>query len=598
MKIIINYFLLIVVIVVTDLFINFYRDSLINNQKETLVKEAKTHYLSLVNMRHWNAQYGGVYVKPKEGMKPNPYLENNTLKVSDELTLIRINPAWMTRQLSEQLENNDFSFHISSLKLKNPHNKADKFETEALEYFEKTKATEYFKFQENKFKYMGPLIVQEECLLCHQDQGYKVGDIRGGISVTLNANHFLEQISNIEWISILGKIIIMTFSIIIALLIHKQLTNNKRLEEEVKIQTKEISQQNIYHRNLLEASIDPLVTISSDGKITGLNKATVEAIGISRDELIGSDFSSYFINRDDAKKGYEKALEEGKVLDYPLQLKNKDGKTIDVLYNATTYNDENGNIAGVFAAARDVTELNKLRTKTEEMAKLKTMSVLLENISHHWRQPLSVVSTLATTMQFKNEMNMLSSEDVEKMSTTINHNVQSLSKTIDDFKLLFTRDSIKKEVDIEQLITKVLNDYSSYLSSNKIEVIKNIEKVHLLVYENEFMQIISNILNNIKEHTIDNKVIFVDFHKVENSYLLEIKDSGGGVDDTIINKLFEAYFTTKHQSVGKGLGLYIAYQLVKEQFNGMMVAENCSFEYNGKQYKGLKISIKFSLDAI
>ncbi|MBI2390667.1 MAG: PAS domain S-box protein, partial [Deltaproteobacteria bacterium] len=104
-----------------------------------------------------------------------------------------------------------------------------------------------------------------------------------------------------------------------------------------------------------EASLDPLVTISPEGKITDVNEATVKVTGVSRQRLIGSDFSNYFTEPDKAREGYQQVFAKGFVSDYPLTIRHRDGQLTDVLYNASVYKDVRGNVLGVFAAARDVT---------------------------------------------------------------------------------------------------------------------------------------------------------------------------------------------------------------------------------------------------
>lgn len=111
-----------------------------------------------------------------------------------------------------------------------------------------------------------------------------------------------------------------------------------------------------YTRSLIEASIDPLVTISADGKITDVNTATEDATGVPRQKLIGSDFSDYFTEPAKARAGYKRVFSKGYVRDYPLAIRHKSGRVTDVLYNATVYRDEKDEVAGVFAAARDITE--------------------------------------------------------------------------------------------------------------------------------------------------------------------------------------------------------------------------------------------------
>ncbi len=118
----------------------------------------------------------------------------------------------------------------------------------------------------------------------------------------------------------------------------------------------EQKQSSQYARSLIEASLDPLVTISSDGKITDVNEASITITGIPRKELIGTNFSNYFTEPEQADAGYRQVFEEGFVADYPLTIKHKNGKLTDVLYNASVYKDAAGKVLGVFAAARDVTE--------------------------------------------------------------------------------------------------------------------------------------------------------------------------------------------------------------------------------------------------
>ncbi|HBG08302.1 MAG TPA: histidine kinase, partial [Geobacter sp.] len=110
-----------------------------------------------------------------------------------------------------------------------------------------------------------------------------------------------------------------------------------------------------YARSLIEASLDPLVTISPEGKITDVNEATMKVTGRLREELIGTDFSDYFTEPDKALEGYQQVFAEGSVTDYPLTIRHRDGQLMDVLYNASVYRDVQGNVLGVFAAARDVT---------------------------------------------------------------------------------------------------------------------------------------------------------------------------------------------------------------------------------------------------
>ena len=129
---------------------------------------------------------------------------------------------------------------------------------------------------------------------------------------------------------------------------------SKDISREILL-TEELEATQFYARSLIEASLDPLVTISPEGKITDVNDASVQATGLPREQLIGTDFSDYFTEPDNARAGYQQVFEKGTVSDYPLTIRHVHGKLTDVFYNASVYKDARGNVLGVFAAARDVT---------------------------------------------------------------------------------------------------------------------------------------------------------------------------------------------------------------------------------------------------
>ena len=131
---------------------------------------------------------------------------------------------------------------------------------------------------------------------------------------------------------------------------------NDELEQRVAERTTELHAASLYARSLIEAGLEALVTISPEGKITDVNRATEEVTGVSRERLVGTNFSDYFTEPNKAEEGYRRVLAEGLVRDYPLTIRHASGRTTDVLYHATVYRDEAGQVQGVFAAARDITE--------------------------------------------------------------------------------------------------------------------------------------------------------------------------------------------------------------------------------------------------
>ena len=136
---------------------------------------------------------------------------------------------------------------------------------------------------------------------------------------------------------------------------------------ERKVAEKQLRTAWLHARSLLEASLDPLVTISPDGKITDVNEATEQVTGVPRGRLIGTDFSGYFTQPDEADAGYRQVFEQGSVRNYPLAIRHASGAVTDVLYSATVYRDEGGEVAGVFAAARDVTESKRAEAEIRRL---------------------------------------------------------------------------------------------------------------------------------------------------------------------------------------------------------------------------------------
>jgi len=157
---------------------------------EENVIRARTLFNGIILTRKWNANHDGVYVEKKTGDKSNPYLTDPDIKTTDGKVYTKKNPALMTREISEYAEKEGlFKFHLTSLNLLNPANKPDDFETRALSLFEKgIKEASHIEKKNGitYFRYMAPLYVEQECLKCHSAQGYKIGEVRGGISITFD----------------------------------------------------------------------------------------------------------------------------------------------------------------------------------------------------------------------------------------------------------------------------------------------------------------------------------------------------------------------------------------------------------------------------
>lgn len=190
---------LVIILFIMGIFIGFvFRTSrIIENQQ---VSTARAYFKNIVLTRRWNAGYGGVYIKKTKGVVSNPFLENPDITTEDGQVYTMKNPALMTREISVYAEEDgDFRYHITSLKPLNPDNRPDAFEARALQRFETDGVKEVFSTLPEMdgfvFRYMAPLKVEPACMACHEKQGYDVGDIRGGISVSFDVTGLKREMS-------------------------------------------------------------------------------------------------------------------------------------------------------------------------------------------------------------------------------------------------------------------------------------------------------------------------------------------------------------------------------------------------------------------
>ena len=232
--------------------------------------------------------------------------------------------------------------------------------------------------------------------------------------------------------------------------------------------------------------------------------------------------------------------------------------------------------------------------------KLAAMGEMIGNIAHQWRQPLSVISTAATGMKVQREYGILDDEVLNKSCDAIDKNAQYLSKTIDDFRNFIKGDKKVENFNLSEDINSFLLLIESSIKSSNIDVVLDLDDdINLTGLPNELIQCFINIFNNAKDALEDknqyNKYIFITTYKDQNSINITFKDNAEGIDDNILPKIFEPYFTTKHQSQGTGLGLHMTYQLIVEGMKGDISVKNSNYIYNNKSYTGALFTISFPI---
>ncbi|MDX4066424.1 transporter substrate-binding domain-containing protein [Aliarcobacter skirrowii] len=232
-------------------------------------------------------------------------------------------------------------------------------------------------------------------------------------------------------------------------------------------------------------------------------------------------------------------------------------------------------------------------------AKMAAMGEMLENIAHQWRQPLSVISTMATSLKLKQEMKILEDKEFFQSLDIINNASQHLSNTIDDFRNFFSSEKEINKFLISNTIKKSILLLKSSIDKHNITIVEDIEDSELLSYESELMQVILNIISNsidiLKDKNIDSRYIYFKTTILNNNLIITISDSGGGIDKKILNRVFEPYFTTKHKSQGTGIGLYMSLQIVTKHLHGKLSVKNSSFLQNGVEYFGAEFSINIPI---
>ena len=400
------------------------------------------------------------------------------------------------------------------------------------------------------------------------------------------------------------------------------LNSRKRLLNHNRQAMAQVEAASRYSRGLLEATLDPLVTIDRHGKITDVNSATELATGEHRQALIGQDFCDLFTEPDKARTGYETVFANGQMRDYPLVIKHRDGHLTEVVYNATLYRSEDGQIAGAFAAARDVTEFNRAQAKlldyqsqleqrveerTRQLGaareqllhaeKLSAIGQLAGGVAHEINNPLGFVSSnLNTLRKYFDSL----AEALELCRTFIHSQAndhRDLLQRLQDLDIDFLRQDGKELLEEsgegitrirrivqdlkdfshqEQTPNFALVDLHACLESSlnmarneikyKAEVIREYGPIPAVeCVASQIGQVFLNLLVNAAQ-AIESEPgqIMVRTGTEHDQVWVEISDNGSGIAEAVKGRLFEPFFTTKPVGKGTGLGLSVSFGIINQ----------------------------------
>lgn len=343
---------------------------------------------------------------------------------------------------------------------------------------------------------------------------------------------------------------------------------------------------------LIDATMEAIL-ISKNGKCLDVNKSAVDLFGYSsKSEMTGVPIIEFVA--DDSKSLVKEKIKLDDAKPYEGNVIKKDGTVIPALLRGFNLKSKGLRVSSII----DITQLKQL----ESQAKLASMGEMLGNIAHQWRQPLSVISTAATAIPIKKEHGILDDSELDQMCSQINENAQYLSQTIDDFRNFIKGDTKPVKFDLKNDTDSFIKLVDSSIKKYNILLILDLEEnINIKGYPNELIQCFINIFNNSRDAFVDNKVnederyVFISQKTIDNKIKISFKDNAGGIPKNILPRIFEPYFTTKHQNKGTGLGLHMSYNLIVNHMNGSIDVYNEDFEFRGKKYKGARFVITLPL---
>ena len=338
---------------------------------------------------------------------------------------------------------------------------------------------------------------------------------------------------------------------------------------ETKRMVRELEEARVYTRGLIESSLDALVTFDKDGNITDVNEETVRLTGCARKELIGSLFRNYFTDPGRAAEGVKRSFEEGKVTNYELVMKSKGGTETPVSYNATVYSDEKGQVKGVFAAARDMTEVKRLHEQLVVAEKHVGIGRLAAGVAHEIKNQLAPALIEAQRVTDQIEIGRRPSYEfilertraVEEATRSANRITMALLDYARETKAEFASYNLKDSIE------GVLSLHESRCRGANIEL--KLETVGIpVIYadKRQIEQVLINIIDNAYEAIVskgEGGVIAISVKKEDKNAVMSIQDTGIGIPKQDQTRIFDPFFTSIPPR-GSGLGLSISYGIIEK----------------------------------
>jgi len=355
-----------------------------------------------------------------------------------------------------------------------------------------------------------------------------------------------------------------------------------------------LKQQKEEFETIFNNSKDGIAIIDLSSKFLEFNDAYLKITEYTREELLSKTSIELTIDeqKEESIQMLDYVINNGYKKNYLRNYLTKYGNNVILNVSSTLLPDKKR----ILLTVKDITKDKNY----EEQSKLASMGEMIGNIAHQWRQPLSVISAAASNVRLFEEFNPMEKDEIIKNMKVIDEQTQYLSKTIDDFRNFIKNSNEKELFSLKEMISNSLTILNPTFINNNINTIINIDEDTIIDgFKNELIQVMINILNNSKDALIQlipvnfGRYIFINTKKIDDKFIIEIIDNGLGVKEKILEKIFEPYFTTKHQTVGTGIGLSMVYKIITQHHNAKVEAFNTSYEFNSKNYKGLCFRIIF-----
>ncbi len=527
-----------------------------------------------------------------------------------------------------KLQQSPVTIRFASDNPRNTSNKATKKESEILHKFNTQEINEYSEIIEKNGEpilyYVLPTKpTDEKCMRCHSDpklapkglieiygdtNGFyeKVGDIRAVLSTTYPLSKDFKSADKTFIILTLVTFVVFVGLLVLVYFFTKKINEaNVTLDKKVVQRTKELKEEKEHIKAILDINPNIIIVIQNDSIISANRQffKFFDCNSIEEFKEKNKTISNLIVEIDKKALPKNNQINDLPWYEYLANVKKKVhhilidfNNTQSCFLTSATHFHNQGDILLTF---NDITEQIKKDKLLEEQTKLAAMGEMIGNIAHQWRQPLSVISTSSTGMQIQKEHNMLEDDKFNEYCNIINENVQYLSKTIDDFRDFIKADKEKMNFQLNDTVNSFLKLVDGSIKSEHINIVLDIEEdITLYGYPNELVQCFMNLFNNSKDalQTIDeeNRYIFISIKKESSGTLISFKDSANGIDPKIQSKIFEPYFTTKHQSQGTGLGLHMVYSMIVDSMRGSIEVRNVGFTYENKFLKGTEFKILFT----